>query len=672
MITQELLDLKFQNWADGTNRHTLFVHNAVLSDRTIVNYPSARFNGLSYLEIYDNESDWLLGSTLNTNRARTRNWYPTNSDNEFTIDTWIYLVPSSSRYQIICSSFKSKWWTNAQYDFGWSFRVDTQTGKLQLTSYVFGNFISRVLETFGSVSFNEWNHISLMSWKTGNASSKLFFINGQPDGAYDISDPIVKTNRTGATSTENFPISNAMSHESQFGIPGESDTCPFYIGMGPRTALTNPGLNAAFYFKKEYGIGFNGYLGRFRVSLGTRYSNEGIPFDPLTQYDEIITTTTTATTTTESTSTTQSEWGEIPLILDSEDLLALKLRNDLVDLTNRHYIKSVGKSTFSSSELGCKSLNFTGNNYLKVILNQKDFSLGSMLVINQFITSNPVCLNNNKFSLEFWIKPQSVNSRYLGICGSYSTYFFPTDTEDTINYGSILYERDYKIGWSIYLDTTTGKLYINSYAFGQIVDKLESNLLITVNEWNHIALMSKPEGLISAKYLFINGIPDSINPYRKPATMWTNGVHRASINSMVDSHACLFIGISANDFLDDNSLTLDYRQGLKFTGNISNFRLSSGLRYPTDGSNFIPDSIPTTTSTITTMTTTQTTTTLTTTTLPPEGYVKVGGKIVASSSQADGKPQYVNDSNIDTAWEPIISLDAWVGIECDDTGETSI
>lgn len=668
-VTQEILNLKFNNWSDSTSRHTSFVHNTTISERIIVNYPSARFTGNSFIELYDNEQDWLLGSTLNTQPIKNRNWFPTNSDNTFTIDCWVYPLTSSSRYLPIISSFKSKWGNKAQYDLGWCFQLDAVTGKLQLISYLFGNCTNRVLESFGSIKFNQWNHVALMSWKISDVSSlKLLYIDGHPDGMYNISDSVMRSNQTGTLLTSKFPISNTISHESQYGISGINETSPVYIGLGPRTRFTHPEINDVFYFKSELGLGFNGYISRFRVCLGTRYSEEGTIFDPYSQYDEIITTTTVTTSTTETTTTTQGEWGEIPFNVENNDLLCLKLRNNINDLSKRHHIKSIGNTVFSMTDLGCKSLNFNGSNHLRVVLNEKDFSLGSTLSINPFDELLPVCQNNNKFSLEFWFNPQPVNNTYLGICGSYSNYFFPTDIEDNVNFGTIQNERDFQVGWSILYNSVTGKLLIVSYAFGSLVSQVESTLTIPSNEWTHIALMAEPDGTIAKKYLFINGVPDALNPYKNPEVRWTNGIHRASVNSLVDSYSCLFIGQSIDINQTDNLKRLDYRYSVPFTGNLSSFRISSALRYPTNGDSFNPPSIPRTTSSSSTSTiTTATTTTETTTTIPPEGFVRVGGNLIVSSSQLDGKPQYVDDNDISTAWQPITSTDAWIGLECDDS-----
>lgn len=664
-VSQEILDFRFLNFADSTSRHTVFVRNLSISNKLVAGYGSVYFNGASYLQLIDNDLDWMLGSTINNSRVSTRNWAPTKSDNNFTIDTWIYPTTSSSRYYPICSSFKSKWWTNSQYDLGWVFRIDMLTGRLQLISYIFGSYTNRVIESFGTVQLDQWTHIALMSWTSGNGSSKLFYINGQPAGARNVFSSEVRSNVTGSIETEFFPISNLVSHESQFGTAGDPDFSPFYIGLGPRTSLTNPDLDSSFYFKKEYGIGLNAYLGRFRICLGNRYQS-GVSFNPLETIVE--TSSSTSTTTTTSTSmTTMGERGEIPLVASPNDLLVLKLRNNCVDLTNRHYVKPIGETNFSISDLGCKSLHFDGSNYLQISLNQKDFSLGSTLVSNHYDERVPVCLPNNKFSLDFWINPDSSGNWYPGICSSFSTYFFPTDISDTVNYGPVRAQRDFRLGWSLQLDSSSGKLQFISYAFGLVKDVFISGLLIPNDQWTHVAIMSVPGEEYSSKYIFINGVPDSVNPHNNPDTFWTNGVHRSSVNVVVDSHACLFIGLGANTYIEDKSLMLDYRQGNMFCGNLSSFRLSSDLRYPTDGSGFIPYRIPditTTTSTMTTISTTETTT-VTSTTAPPVGYVAVEGKAIASSSQYDGKPQYVTDDNIDSVWKPVTATEAWIGIECE-------
>ena len=57
-VTQEILDYRFYNWADSTSRHTTFVHSTAISDRAIAGFGSAYFNGLSYLQVMDNDLDW--------------------------------------------------------------------------------------------------------------------------------------------------------------------------------------------------------------------------------------------------------------------------------------------------------------------------------------------------------------------------------------------------------------------------------------------------------------------------------------------------------------------------------------------------------------------------------------------------------------------------------------
>ena len=668
-VTQEILELRFNNWSDHTSRHTVFVANAVLSDQSVADYKSVQLDGSSYLQIIDNNQDWLLGATPSTSRVN-RDWLPSNSDNEFTIDTWVYPTPSGTqRYYPICSSFKSIWWNRINYKLGWSFQIDALTGKLQLVSYTFG--YSKVIETFTTVPINQWSHIVLMSWRQVDHSAKLFYINGQPDGGYLTSQTPVRTNTTGSLFTDSFPISNIMTYEAQYGVSGNPEYCPFYIGLGPRSSLTDPDIVDSFFFQSRYGIGFHGYIGRFRVCLGTRYNTQSQVFNPLIDPSTTTTssTATSTTTTTTQTTTTQGEWGEIPLEVNSKDLLVLKLRNNINDLTNRHYIRSYGDLTFSLSSLGCKSLHFDGTNYLEATLNNYDFSLCSTLLVNEYVETSPLCLTNNSFSLEFWVYPMSTDQRYLGICGSFSIDFFPTDADDYSNYGYLLARTDFKLGWSIQLDTQTHRLQFINYSFGSVSIIFESNLTIPSDEWTHVAIMSIPNDQYSTKYLFINGTPDPINPYKNPSLGWTNGVHRSSVNSPVNSYACLFIGLGAFTYIGETETvaSLDYTQGSKFIGNISTFRLSSDHLYPTDGSEFVPYRIPNTTTISTTQTTTTTQSTVTSTTLPPEGYVRVGGSLFASSSQPSDPVIYTEDDKIETAWEPVSSPESWLGIECDDS-----
>ena len=664
MINQELLDLRFFNWSDATLRHTVFVSGVTRSDKEVASCKSAYFDGGSYLQVIDNIQDWMLGSTLSTSPI-SKNWTPSASDNNFTIDTWVYPIESSIPYYPICSSFQSVWYNKYRYDLGWVLHIESSTRKLQLISYVFGSF--KIVESTLSVPFNQWSHIALMSWPQSKGSAKLFFVNGVPDGGFLRSQFSQATNPSSPLYTEQFPISNAVSHESQYGVSGRTEYCPFYIGLGPRSDFTDPNLVESFYFDAKYGICFRGNIGRFRVCLGTRYSQQMERFNPLVEPTSSTTSTTVTTTTTTLTTTTRGEWGEIPISINDDDLLVLKLRNDLTDLTNRHLVVPQGEIIFSLTDLGTKSIYFDGSNYLLVTLNHQDFSLGSSLLVSDFSKMSPLSTPYNEFSLEFWVYPIYSGRKYLGICGSFSENFFPADSGDSFFYGEIESPRNFQSGWSLQIDTLTGLLQFIGYEYGSVSSVMSSTVKIPDQTWTHVVIASVPNGDRSYKYILINGVPDSINPYKNPFIRWTNGIHRDSVNSSVNCYSPLYIGLGAfTEFSEETLISLNYTDGSKFHGYLSSFKLSSTCHYDLNG--FTPYRIPlpsTTATTLTTVTTSQTT--RTSTTPPPEGYVRVGGALYVPSSLPGSPPEYATDSIDSTAWEPLSGSDVWIGIECDDS-----
>lgn len=633
-ITEELLNLKFNSWTDDVARHTLFVKNVELSSQLVADttLKSAYFNGSSYLTIIDNQDDWLLGSVINNNRVTSKNWAPTDSSNVFTFDCWIYPIPSSNRYYPIISSFKDVWFNNSKLNLGWVLQIDTQTQKLQLISYMFGDCTRRVIESTDVITINEWNHIALMVWMIDESHLKYFFISGIADGGVN-SGTGIQNNKACAYQVDSFPISNILSKEAYNGTIGSPDYSPVYIGLGPKTSFTDPTISETFHFNANSAYKFLGYMGNIRVGLGTRYSTSGGSFNP---YSDVTTTSSTTSTMTTSsttlTSTTLAERGEIPLEVDSYDLLALKLRQDTNDLTNRHYLLAIGDINFSLTELGCKSLSFNGNNYLLARLNTQDFSLGSDLLVNKYDTTQPLCRNNNQFSLELWLKPIVSSERYLGICGSFSENFFPVDFGDTTSFNTITARRDYKTGWSLLLDTELNKLLFVNFTFGRVIDIVTSNLRVTNNQWTHIAFMSTIyNGLEGLKFLFVNGQPDMGNPFNNSNMNITNGIHRGSVNSFTDSYAPFYLGLGANPYIENS---LNYQNASKFSGNMSSFRLSSATRYPTNGSGFIPNHLIDIIS-VTTGTTSTSTTTVTSSTTEFSGYISITGSTITNNNDND-------------------------------------
>ena len=176
-MPQELVNLYFDNnFVDSTDRHT-FTNTGVIIAPSEVSSACAQFDGQSYLSTDNNLSDFLLGATPNPHTWTGQPPLSIFNDNNFTFDCWIYPELGGARYYPICSSFASEYW-GASYKTGWSIQLDTATGHLQMIGYYGNLWTNCLLEYNFQIVFNQWTHISIMSWRvTGQSapSAKIVF-----------------------------------------------------------------------------------------------------------------------------------------------------------------------------------------------------------------------------------------------------------------------------------------------------------------------------------------------------------------------------------------------------------------------------------------------------------------------------------------------------------------
>jgi hypothetical protein len=284
----------------------------------------------------------------------------------------------------------------------------------------------------------------------------------------------------------------------------------------------------------------------------------------------------------------------------------------------------------------------------------------------------------NTFTIDAWINPTpDRGSRYLGICGSFSQYYFPAVEGSTPGSGipeAVGKDTRYFVGWSLYFNVTTSKLQMVGYNLGSSTNLiLESNFTISTGTWTHITLMAWKDSNTNhyVRMFFKNGIPDLqvIND----TCIWNNAVDRSSIGTQLNSYAPFYIGVGAKSSYTDSGLSitqaLNIVTGYHFKGFIRDFCLSETAKFAVTG--FTPPVLPivttSTQSTASTSTTSGSTTSASTitlsTTAPPEVNVASNGQPIASSSSFDGPPGGAFDSNTQTKWKPSGSGNDWVGID---------
>ena len=540
---QDLLFMKFAAWKDETRRHTFMRRGPVaLSENSASGYGSAYFDGASYFEVYYSPEDWTLGATPTENVMLSSEWLPAYPDNEFTIDCWIYPELGGLRYYPIMSSFSRYWWpmdsSGLVYSIGWSFQIDTDTGKLQMIGYCWGHPFG-IYESNSSIVFDTWTHVAVQSWKApvGHHSNKYFFVNGQPDGGYDLVSEYRAPSNLFSTRSDYLVWTNLFTHKAKYGTMGEDEYAPCYVGLGPRTGYTNPEDQPDIAFQIWATYKFKGYIDHLRVYSGPRFPVDGQSFSPPAGRSTTTTTTTTSTTSTTSTSTTTVSYdSEIPIVLSPDDRIILKLNKDLLDFSHRHKTTSHGSLQPSRTELGALSRYFDGNSYLSVSENLYDFSMGATLLPNTFNSYDPIAEEDAEFTVDFLMKPLPGPTRYLGICGAFSIWYFPVveGVDPGIpDHGAEGKRRDYRVGWSMYFDQGTKKVCLVGYQFGQVYSIVGSSFTVEYDQWCHIAFMSWNSSSAKSKRFFKNGNPDTL--ISDTGMYWVNGLHRLSVGTSLHS-----------------------------------------------------------------------------------------------------------------------------------------
>ena len=268
----ELFNCSFNNsFSDSTERHTLINNTgALFSSDKKYGTASGYFNGNSFLTYDENRSDFELGSTPILYSGTPGNM--ALSDNSFTLECWVKLEAGGQRYYPICSSFNfmtgsltgddGNLWTNK---CGWVLQIDTSTGTLQMIGYAFGNWAGSVLQSpVNSIFFNTWTHIAIQSWTHQLVNYKLIYINGQSVFLYPA-------NLENCTWTNTFENTTGTTH-----------SC-FYIGVGPRSQLTNPGQSWWYDINQDYNYTLNykfkGRIDEFKLCEGNRY--DSVTFIPI-------------------------------------------------------------------------------------------------------------------------------------------------------------------------------------------------------------------------------------------------------------------------------------------------------------------------------------------------------------------------------------------------------
>lgn len=610
-MPQELVNLYFDNnFVDSTDRHT-FTNTGVIIAPSEVSSACAQFDGQSYLSTDNNLSDFLLGATPNPHTWTGQPPLSIFNDNNFTFDCWIYPELGGARYYPICSSFASEYW-GASYKTGWSIQLDTATGHLQMIGYYGNLWTNCLLEYNFQIVFNQWTHISIMSWRvTGQSapSAKIVFKNGSP--------AVVTTGDL----YPNMGFTNGINNSNS-----QYQYAPFYVGLGPSSQFTNPGeswlrdLTPNYYFK--------GKIDSLRICLGPRFlsldeNNYIVGFTPpgavtttsttvttitTTTTPQVLTRTTSTTSSTQTTSTTSIQTGYLG------SLVALPFTLTTNDLTQRHVTTS-NFNYYTADNLvpGGYCAEFTGGSDIEYIYDLADWTLNSTNcslycqrdVSWAYLSNYP----DNYFTIDCWIKLIDGGTQYYPICSSFNSV---------------------GTGWSFQVNTSTMKLQFVGFALQtHVIDLsqnstakdqngslyqvssinllLESNFTLEYDTWTHIAITSyRVANQTSAKVMYLNGEPDRLPNSILANCVWSNR-GQINTNSPVLSYGTLKIGSSPVYSLPTYSSGTNY-----FSGYINNLEIVKGNKFPIDGSSFLPHlvglDITSTTSTSTTVTSTTTAT----------------------------------------------------------------
>lgn len=498
--------------------------------------------------------------------------------------------------------------------------------------------------------------------------------------------------------TQDSSVSHKLLIGSAYGLKQiwlsssfkEDNYSKTFIGVGPKHHYFQSNIPDNEEFELQEGYFYRGLIKKLRFCEGNRFPVEGNRFDTSTiDYSLPQSSTSTTTSTVTTTATTSKPVEVIPFYVEPHDLLSIRLQNYTFDYSGRHNILNSEKLDITSVD-GVYTFSFNNSGFCKSINNLNDFMLGATL--SNYIETERFSFGDNKFTIDMWIYPIPVNGqRYLGICSSFGSRFFPF-TEGTLSdtyYPHYpLSKSDYKIGWSLQLDTETGRLQMIGYEDGLYSKSfLQSSFIVPFNQWSHIALISWEEAGSYPKRFFLNGIPDtaSHNPilqkypdnnqaYVDSDMTWGNGLSKLCVvdinnnHPTQDSFAYFYLGASPKSRFTDNNLPdsdhFNIYNSYKFNGNLRNFRISEIDRFNHFGFNVPDNFISTTTSTVTTTVTTQTTTTVgfTTFTTTVNPVVKLSGQPIASSSQFGNPAINAFDNNPDTVWKPVTAENSWVGI----------
>jgi hypothetical protein len=605
-VEKELLNCKYQfDVNDAAVRHqTDFFMNLTADEE--IGADCLDLPGEVSLKYISNQDDWYLGATKTDPYGAARGFPVLHAlaDNNFTIDCWIKPRAGGDRYYPICSSFSFCPESPTNTIGGWTFQIDTATGKLQMSGFgISSHYVAHLgldllIESSFTVPMDVWTHVALMSWKVSNIpgilSAKTFFKNGVFDKRQE---------RAGLV------WHSAVSHS-----PNYSQLVLGDLNVGYGDTLDLPAGRLGRYYSY-----YVGRIRNLRICSGSRFPIDGSGFVP-ESIREAETTTTTATTQTTTTQTTQTVPPSITIPpVNERDLLVCKFAGSLRDDSARHTMFNHGVELRDQSISGYGSAYFDSFSYIEVPGNLEDWQLGSSLRTDPMQVVNwAPARGNNHFTIDCWVNP-SRGETYYGcypICSSFSNTW-KSASNFVVN-----------SGWSFQIDGRTGKLQMIGYFLGNTNHlTLESNFFVPTNEWTHVAVMAwrcPADPTRSYVYFFKNGVPDggmepgAQSPVNtkfavlRDSLVWTNGMSWESKYGSAGTNlsSSLYIGLGpTSTFLPET--------GNKFYGLIDFLRICTGARFPVEGNSFTPpksDAQTTQTSTSTTTGSTTRSTTNSTTT----------------------------------------------------------
>ena len=625
-MNTELLNLFFDNnFLDATHRH-YFTNNSVTVAPSNISPACARFNGNSYLITSNNLEDFLLGATPYPHSWLGPRPLSIYNDNDFTLDCWVCPETGGRRYYPICSAFSSEYWGN-NYKSGWVLQIDTVTGRLQMINY-YGNTWTDCLWSYNSqIPFNQWTHITLMSWRIPGQSApsaKMIFKNGSP----------IKSN------LDYFPkmgFTNGISDPS--GNTNNYEYAPFYVGLGPSSQLTDPGQSWVADLSPSYF--FCGLIDSLRICLGYRpefLNTDGLGYlisfsPPGSDYTSTSSSTTVTTSTTTAPPVLTQTTSTSPILTTSttpipqgytNSLLSVSFNGTINDATNRHTITDNFVFYSYNPETLRSVAYFNGLTEIEYLNNVSDWDLNSNdcdLYCDKDSSWSYFCnYPDNHFTIDCWINVIPGGSQYYPICSSFNSVGTGWILQINTSTGVLQF-----VGFSLQtyqinlLENSNSRDYNgNPYTTPTINMLMESNFVIPINTWVHIAVTSyRIANQISAKIMYLNGAPDRPPGWISSNTVWSSRGQVIANNPYLE-YGTLKVGSSLEytlpmEYYIPGSQTLNY-----FKGFIRNLEISNGNKFPVNGSTFIPPQelycISTSTSSSTTITSTTTLTTISTTT----------------------------------------------------------